>query len=154
VRVGVLLALLGLAAPAALVALASGNAGQGPTTFTAGMTEAVSLDVPDPELAPVVGLARGPSFLGLPLGDAPRRVLAVPAGAPAELGPMEATGRAFDFADPHGNPWHVAEYRAAWGYAYGTATGPVTHDADAGAYNFVLLVDHERAGQQVRIVAA
>lgn len=150
-RVAGVLVLIGLVLSGGAAALAFGGSG---AMVAAGGIATADLSLPDPDLAPVVGLARGPSLLGLATGPAPARVLAVPQDAPADLGALEPTGRGFDFTDPHGNTWSVQEYRAAWGYAYGTATGPVTHDAAAGAYNFVLLVDHAKVGRALRVVAA
>jgi hypothetical protein len=119
-----------------------------------GIVAFADLAVEDPDLAKVVGLAQGPSLMGLPLGAAPARVLAVPQDAPADLSALEPTGRTFAFTDPHGNAWLVEELQASWGFAYATQVGPLTHDADAGAYNFVLLVDHAKAGRDLRLVAA
>ena len=148
-----LLAILGMATTATLVALAAPNPGlaiiqqpgaAAPTYFVA----------PDPNLQLVAGLASGPSLLGVPLGAAPARVLAVPESAPADLGGLTPTGRTFPFTDPNGDTWTVVEYRASWGYAYGTATQPVTQDPDAGAYNFALIVDTSLVGHDIRVVAA
>lgn len=150
-RVAGVLLLIGLVLSGAAAAVAFGAQG---ATVTAGSIAAADLSLPDPELAPVVGLAQAPAVLGIATGPAPARVLAVPRDAPADLGALEPTGRTFAFTDPHGNAWSVQEYHAAWGYAYGTATGPVTEDGDAGTYNFVLLVDHTNVGTALRIVAA
>ncbi|HEV8361051.1 MAG TPA: hypothetical protein VGR28_11410 [Candidatus Thermoplasmatota archaeon] len=134
--------------------LAAPNPGQALPLLHPGTTAQAQLAVPDPDLQAVVGMASGPTFLGFPTGPVPAHVLAVPADAPADLGALEPTGRTFDFTDPNGNAWSVIEYRAAWGYAYGSATGPATDDRDAGAYNFALIVDTSLVGQQLRVVAA
>lgn len=152
-RLAGILAMLALASTGALLALATPDPGR-TALLEAGRAAAAELAVPDPDLAVVVGLAQAPSLLGIPLGRAPDRVLAVPVGAPDELGALEPTGRSFAFTDPHGNAWTVTEYRAAWGYAYGTLVGPDTLDPEAGAYNFVLLVDHTKVGSGLRVVAA
>jgi hypothetical protein len=144
---------LGLVASGAFAALLVGSAGAH-VALQAGNVAAADLSVPDPDLAMVAGLAQGPQILGIPTGPAPARVLAVPADAPADLGALAPTGRHFDFTDPHGQAWTVTEYRASWGYAYGTAPGATAQDADAGAYNFVLLVDHSKTGEHVRLVVA
>lgn len=149
-RVARVLLVVALLASGALVALLAAGS-QAPVE--AGRLAAADVVAQDLDLAPLVGLARAPTLLGVPIGEAPRRVLAVPEDAPADLGAMVPTGRAFTFTDPHGNPWTVEEYEAAWGTAYGTAVGPLTHDADAGAYNFVLLVDQGKVGSRLRIVA-
>jgi hypothetical protein len=123
-------------------------------TTQAGALGYADLAAPDPELVVLAGLARAPTVLGVALGEAPSRVLAVPASAPAELGELRETGRAFAFTDPHGNAWTVTEYEASWGHAYGTEVGPVTVEPEQGAYNFVLLVDQGLLGGAARIVAA
>jgi hypothetical protein len=125
----------------------------GPAQVQAGTVQGADLAVEDPDLTPLVGLVKAPSFFGLPVGQAPRSVFAVPSHAPEDLGAMSPTGRAFAFTDPHGNAWEVVEYEAPWGIAYGTALGPVSEDATAGAYNFVLLVDGSKVGGSVRVVA-
>lgn len=166
------LALLALATTTALAALA-GIPGQAPaglyeparitltsdpdqagTLVAPGHVAAAEVVGPDTDLALTVGVARAPHLLGLELGAAPARVLAVPADAPAEPGPLTATGETFSFTDPHGNDWTVVEYEAAWGFAYGTAVGPLTEDPHAGVYNFVLLVDQGKLPGPMRIVAA
>lgn len=154
-RLAGLLALLGCTATSAtLVALAVPGLGQVPSaSLEPGSSTMTELALPDPDLRLVVGHARAPAVLGLALGPAPSRVLAVPAEAPQDLGPLEATGRAFPFTDPHGHDWVVREYRAAWGWAYGVDVGPLDHDERAGAYNYVLLVDQSRTGSAVRVVA-
>lgn len=150
-----LLTILGLATTATLVALAVPNPGPvAATVQQSGESIPVQLAVPDPDLALVVGVARAPSLLGIPLGGVPARVLAVPSDAPADLRALTPTGRTFPFTDPHGNAWLVTEYRAAWGHAYGANVGPLTHDPDAGTYNFALLVDTSLVGPQLRIVPA
>lgn len=153
-----LLAILGLAVPTTWVALAAGNTGQGPITVTAlaapGGVASAELAMPDPDLAPLVGHVAGPSLLGVPLGEAHGRAVAVPSDAPADLGALQPTGRHFAFTDPHGHAWDVQEYRAAWGYAYATPLGPTTHDDAAGDYNFVLIVDRAHgASWTVRLAA-
>jgi hypothetical protein len=153
VRLVGLLAILGMATTATLVALADPNPGLA-TIQQPGAAVPTDLVAPDPDLAVVAGLARGPSILGIAIGDAPRHVLAVPADAPADLGALMPTGREFPFTDPNGNAWVVTEYRAAWGYAYGAETGPVTHDPDAGTYNFALMVDTTLVGRDLRVIPA
>jgi hypothetical protein len=143
-----------MATTATLVGLAAPNPGQALPLIHPGTTAQAELAVPDPDLQVMVGMASGPKLLGFSTGPEPARVLVVPADAPAELGGLEPTGRTFDFTDPHGNAWTVIEYRAAWGYAYGTATGPATVDDDAGAYNFALIVDTSLVGGHLRVVAA
>jgi len=152
-RRALLVSLLLTGAAATLFAFLGGASVMAAPTVAAGRVTTADLAIPDPDLALVTALARGPQVLGIPVGQGPQRVLAVPQDAPATLGPLQATQRHFDFTDPHGNAWVVQEYRAAWGYAYGTSVGPTTSDADAGPYNVVLLVDHTRVGEHVRLVA-